>query len=73
MLVAQKSYIVMTLIRPEMNETEEIRYIHSVQAQSLFDRVRLGAADKGMKLNPKKHHALYKCCSFVYPKVLYQN
>ena len=34
--------------------TEEVRYIHAVQAQSLFDTVRAGADSKGMKLNPKK-------------------
>ena len=36
------------------NETEEVRYVHAVQAQSLFDWVRLGAAEKGMKLNSNK-------------------
>ena len=37
---------------------EERRYIHSVQAQSLFDLVREGAAEKGMKLNPQKTNLL---------------
>ena len=37
-----------------VNETNEIRYIHAQQAQCLFDKVRLEASEKGMKLNPQK-------------------
>ena len=34
-----------------IDNSDEIRYIHSSQGQALFNHVRLGAADKGMKLN----------------------
>lgn len=37
-----------------LNDVSEIRYIHAPLAQDLFDRVRVEAASKGMKLNEKK-------------------
>ena len=42
------------LYQSKTNEEGETRYIHAVQAQALFDRVRVVAAEKGMKLNPSK-------------------
>ena len=37
-----------------VNGDEEICYIKAVQAQALFNKMKGGAAKKGMKLNPKK-------------------
>ena len=42
------------LYKSKIHENKETRYIHSVQAQGLFDQVRVVAAEKGMRLNPKK-------------------
>ena len=36
------------------NDVREIQYLHAQQGQLLFDKVREGAATKGMRLNEKK-------------------
>ena len=46
-----------------IDDVREIRYIHAPLAQDLFDRVREGAASRGMKLNEKKTTIL--CISAV--------